>query len=429
MTKEEGKVHDQSQPADVADVASMDRFEYTSRVFDAYEKRFAEVRMNKAYRDASLPNVREDIHREAEEMLCYGRIPSPKINILATRDEVCNGFTVRFMQFVSWEHAYGEANLIFPKTQDKKLPAVVICNGHSPDGRLGEAYQRMGFSLAEQGFVVLMSDNLGQGSRKEFEHWDAVTPLHLGITFQGMIVAESNAWIEWLSEQPFVDATKIGACGNSGGGTLTLFLAATNQRLAAIASCGYPSDFLFIHEKEKKHCACNLLRGCAYRADMWEIYSLFAPKPLMLSNGKYDDIFPADIFRRMSRKVRTVYEKMGVGKNFESALTKTKHPWDREDFEVLTDFFCRHLGVPLKGMVEHAIMDTGCRFTYPEDAITTNQLAEAILGVAVEEDVCLADVYVPTFEGKRVDPSMISKRLFAWDPMRILAQMELALTK
>jgi dienelactone hydrolase len=116
-----------------------------------------------------------------------------------------------------------------------------------------------------------MSDNLGQGSRKEFGHLDAISPLVGGITLQGMIVRETNAWIEWLAEQPFIDSSRIGACGNSGGGTLTLFLTATNKRLSAVASCGYPSEFSYVHAKEKKHCACNLLRGSAHLADMPEI--------------------------------------------------------------------------------------------------------------------------------------------------------------
>lgn len=408
---------------------SMDRFEYTSRVFDSYEKRFAEARVNKAYRDPSLPDVRKDILRETEEMLCYDRIPQPQIRILATHDEICNGFTVRFMQFVSWESFYGEANLILPKTRDKKLPAVVICNGHGNEGRLSERYQKMAFSLAEQGFAVLMSDNPGQGSRKEFGHQDAEIPLCAGITLQGLIVAECNAWIEWLSQQPFVDNTKIGACGNSGGGTLTLFLAATCKKLSAIASCGYPSEFSYIHEKEKKHCACNLLRGCAHRADMWEIYSTFAPKPLMILNGKFDHLFPADIFRRTSRKVQAVYEKMKVGKNLESVLTETMHSWESKDVDLLTDFFCRHFGVMKKEVIESDMIKAGCRFSYPDDAISTNELANNILGTSINENFTLSDAFAPTLDGERVDASMLARELFKCDPIQILAQMEFALTK
>ncbi len=406
-----------------------DKFEYTLRVFDSYERRFAKARFDKRFRDAALADVRNDIKKEAQQMLCLDKIPMPNIKIIASKDEEHNGYCVRFMQFGSFKNTYGEANLIFPNTSEKKFPAIIICNGHSTDGRLDEAYQKMAFSFASQGFAVLMSDNLGQGSRKEFGHLDAISPLVGGITLQGMIVRETNAWIEWLAEQPFIDSSRIGACGNSGGGTLTLFLTATNKRLSAVASCGYPSEFSYVHAKEKKHCACNLLRGSAHLADMPEIYSAFAPKPLMLCNGRYDDLFPADLFRKTVRKVRAVYEKMGAGYNFESSITATKHSWEEEDVLVLTDFFCRHLGVPKADMTTPNLMDVGCRFDYPDGAITTNELAEKILGQKIDKALALGDVYPPTFDGKPVEASLLAEELFADDPMRILAQMEFALTK
>lgn len=406
-------------------------YQYTANVFDEYEKRFAAARMARPLRDPSRESDRSEIFREVREMLCLDRIPTPNIEILDQKDEYCDGVTVRMMQFRSWEHCYGEATLLLPAGETKARPAVVICNGHSPQGRLGESYQKMAFRLASHGFVVLSSDNLGQGSRKEFGHWDAEAPLCAGITLQGMIVAESNAWIEWLANQPFVDPKQIGACGNSGGGTLTLFLTATNARLSAVASCGYPSTFSYIHQKEKKHCCCNLLKGCANRADMWEIYACFAPKPLMLDNGKYDFLFPADIFRSVARKVRTVYAQSDNPGALTISHTETKHSWESADIDAIAEFFCQHFqSTEPDPFVENLPPLTfECWFAYPADAITTNQLAGQILGVELDESLTLADVYLPVYNGAPVDKARLANDVFAYDPMRILAQMELALTK
>ena len=408
-----------------------DQFQYTAQVFDSYEKRFAAARLNKPLRDPSDAADRADILREAREMLCIDKIPAPTIDILDFKDEKHGGVTVRIMQFRSWEHCYGEASLFLPSETTKRCPAVVICNGHSPQGRMGAAYQRVAFRLASRGITVLMSDNLGQGSRKEFGHWEAEAPLCGGITLQGMIVAESNAWIEWLAKQPFVDASRIGACGNSGGGTLTLFLIATNPRLAVAASSGYPSEFSYLLQKEKKHCGCNLLRGCAHRADMWEIYSTFAPKPLLLSGGKWDNLIPADVLRRTIRKVRTVYGKAGAADSLEFAVTDTKHPWEEEDHAVLTEFFCRRFGVLDRANAADTMppMEEECRFTYPDDAISTNRLAEQLLGIVIDEKITLSDRYPPVFENGYVDVNRLAEDLFPTDPMRILTQMEIALTE
>ena len=408
----------------------IDNIQYTMQVFDAYEKRFARARMDRPLRDPSDPSTRLEILREAQKMLGIDRIPAPTIEILQQKEEKWDGVTLRWMQFRSWEHCYGEASLLLPdNAPSQKLPTILICNGHSPQGRLGEAYQRMAFRLASCGFAVLMSDNLGQGSRKDFGHWDAETPLCYGITLQGLIVAESYAWIEWLTQQDFVDISRIGACGNSGGGTLTLFLCATNPHLAAVASCGYPSEFSYVHQKEKKHCCCNLLPGCAYLAEMWEIYATFAPKPLMLNSGRFDHLFPADIVRRTSRKVRAVYAQMGATDAFERALTDAKHPWEAADIDVISAFFCKHFGMKqgINAANSLSVSPEGCRFIYPDDAISTNQLTGQVLGIAIDEQKKITDVYVPVFNGERVDPGLLAADLFAHDPLRILAQMEMAL--
>ncbi len=407
-------------------------YQYTAQVFDAYEKRFAKARMIHPLRDPADSKDRADILREAREMLCLDRIPKPSIKILQQTEQHFEGLSLRIMQFRSWDHCYGEASLLLPKgSTEEKRPAVLICIGHSPQGRLGDAYQRMAFRLASHGFVVLMSDNLGQGSRKEFGHWDAETPLCAGITLQGMIVSETNAWIEWLAAQPFVDKSRIGACGISGGGTLTLFLCATNPHLAAVASCGYPSEFSYVHQKEKKHCCCNLLKGCANRAEMWEIYATFAPKPLMLNSGKFDPLFPADMVRRTARKVKGVYAKLGAVDAFTLALTETKHPWELADIDVIAAFFCRHFSWDKQKSSVDSIpsLEEGCRFIYPEDALSTNLLVSELLGKKVDEELHLADVYPPMLDGTPVKKEFLASDLFAYDTMRILAQMEMALSE
>ena len=41
----------------------------------------------------------------------------------------------------------------------------------------------------------------------------------------------------------------------------------------------------------------------------------------------------------------------------------------------------------------------------------------------------LTDIYSPTYRGEPVDQERLAKDIFSCDPMRILAQMEIALTK
>ena len=399
---------------------------YTAKVFDSYEKRFASARAKKILRDPSDKETREEILREARKMLCYDNIPAPKIKITAQYDETRGNITVRNMQFSSWDHCYGEATLFIP-TGEGPHPAILLCPGHGKDGRLYPNYQKMARLLAEAGATVLITDNLGQGSREKFGHYDATIPFHLGITFQGMIVKEANAWIEWLRKLPFIDSERIGACGNSGGGTITMFLTATCPHLAAVASTGYPSELAFLHMKEKKHCPCNLLKGCAHLADMWEIYGAFAPKPLFLEQGKCDYYFPQDIFRKIVRKVRGVYESLSAGENLSSAIPDTKHGWEDEDRLLILEFFAKQFSISASEAPDLELLSSGLRFSYPDDAATTSEVANAIMSGNLCGSLPLEDRFIPTVDGENVDSKKLAKELFDHDPMRILAQMELAL--
>ena len=402
---------------------------YTEKVFDSYEKRFARARAEKILRDLSDDKTKEEIRREAREMLCYDKIPDPKIKIITHKDEVLGSLTVRSMQFSSWEHCYGEATLLIPKGEGPH-PAILLCPGHGNGGRLYPCYQKMAFMLANAGAVVLVSDNLGQGSREQFGHSDATLPFHLGITLQGMIVKEANAWIEWLSELSFIDSKRIGACGNSGGGVLTMFLTATSPRLAAAAACGYPSEFSYVLQKEKKHCSCNLLTGCASLGDMWEICGAFAPKPLLIVSGQWDELFPPDVVRRTMRKVRSAYVSADAEQSFEYRVTPTKHSFEDIDLDIICAFFCKRFG---REYAEDRVSECQrigdvCHFGYPDDAISTNQLCEQLFDIQIDTDAKLEQLFVPKYQNAPVDVSMIDNRFFGRDTMRILSQMELALT-
>ena len=164
---------------------------------------------------------------------------------------------------------------------------------------------------------------------------------------------------------------------------------------------------------------------------MWELYATFAPKPLLLLNGRYDHLFPADLSRRMMRKVRGVYTDMGASNLFSSGLTDTKHSWETADIDVVADFFCRHFsGAESDCAIDSiACLEAGCRFAYPEDAVSTNRLTGELLGIEIDEKSTFADTYPPVFRGEPVERERLAQELFKHDPWRILAQMEIALTE
>jgi len=160
-----------------------------------------------------------------------------------------DGYQVDKLIFESRPHFYVTASLYLPEPHHGPGPAVLVPCGHAAAGKAAETYQRLAQGLVRNGFVVLVYDPLGQGERSQY--WDPVArasriglcvPEHEHAGTQSLLVgvnlASYRVWdgiraIDVLCERDEVDVTRIGCTGCSGGGTLTSYLFALDERLRA----------------------------------------------------------------------------------------------------------------------------------------------------------------------------------------------------
>jgi len=414
------------------------KWQNTIEVFDEYERRFAAARVEKKLTRPWQPEDRNAISDGVKQMLGWKDEWVPQIRsieeISRTRLNGCDAIQYRFQ---SWDHFYGCFTLYLPPSQDK-LPLVFVCCGHGNQGRLTGSYAAIGLRLAKLGMAALVPDNIGQGDRsprpdetKTEDHWFSLAPFFCGTTLQGLIVMETVALIRAMKADSRFDPDRFAACGNSGGGTLTLFLAAMCPELSVLASSGYPSEISFVLSKERRHCACNLLLGSCHGPEMWEIYSLFAPKPLLLEGGKSDILIPMDLAHRNARKVRNTYVQTNASEQFEFELTNTGHSWESDDLNRISSFLSRRL----LGQTPH---DCDCmelpdnidsfHVLMPTDALSTNGLAEALSGIKIPEDLSLSDIFPPTYRGKPLRRESLQEDVGrGMQVMRVFAQYECAL--
>ena len=409
----------------------------TTEIFDSYERRFAAARASRQLTHPWLEADRSKIMDGLKSMLAYRDDWIPGIHDMkAVSQKSYSTYEMIDYCYRTWPHFYGAATLFMPHT-DKKAPLVFICCGHGKQGRLTESYMAMGHRLASLGIAALSLDNIGQGDRNPTpetdrgpDHWFSLSPFYAGLTLQGMIVMETVAMIRHMTTDPRFDSSRFGACGNSGGGTLTMCLAGLAPELSVLASSGYPSEIPYILAKERRHCACNLLPGCAHGPEMWEIYSLFAPKPLLLEGGMSDLLIPMDLAHRNARKVRNTYEQFDAGKHFEFTLTKTGHSWDVPDLNRISRFLSeRLLGITPEDAAD-LFVDTQPsehHVTMPENMLSTDALVESLTGIAMPEGTRLCDIFVPENNGQPIDPDALQLDVGRGDVMRVFAQLECAL--
>jgi len=402
----------------------------THDCFERYERRYARAMAALPERRPWTPDGRAEIVRVLKERLGIRDEWAPTIRTETVRVSEHDGFRLEHLRFVSWPGVRGAAHLYVPTAARQKPSAfVLLCCGHGGNAKLCPLYQAMGRHIARRGAMVLAPDNIGQGERTPMGHRDVVAPFACGTSVQGLIVAETMAWLPWAAADPRVDASRMAAVGNSGGGHLTTFLAALCPELAALSSSGRPCTWDFVARKEKDLCHCSIVPGIVGELEMWHALGCFAPRPLYIFQGATDPLFPPDLFRNVSRKLGTVYRQHGAQERLRAEIVPGEHCWDANRRTLLGDFLSEVLDLPSPEPAadndEDDLLDAaeGCFDAWPEDAIDIDELARRLTGVDAPSDLKLWDVFEPD-----IDPEAAEQITVLGDAREILAHFEAYLT-
>ena len=172
-----------------------------------------------------------------------------------------------------------------------------------------------GARLAERGYVVLAPDARGFGEWAAADGmtcgWAASSALLLGTTLVGMRVRDAMRAIDLLVGMPDVDPARVGCVGLSWGGTHTMWTAALDGRVAAAVisgAFGRLADSLI----ESSECACQVVPGLLSVADLPDIVSLIAPRPLLLQSGLADQHYTPEVVAEAFVVVRRAYALAGA---------------------------------------------------------------------------------------------------------------------
>lgn len=206
------------------------------------------------------------------------------------------------------------ANFYLPADRPGPLPCVLYLCGHQPCPNGAKAgYQDRYLWYPANGFALMVLDPFGFGEiggihpglqKLNWWHW-----LSRGYTPAGVEVWNAMRALDWLATRSEIDAARIGVTGISGGGVMTQYLAALDERVAvAAASC---STFTMGHQARQelvpRQCDCTFYPN-VFRLDFPEVLALIAPRPLLILGGRKDPIFPPAGFRAAFRKVKKVYD-------------------------------------------------------------------------------------------------------------------------
>jgi dienelactone hydrolase len=216
-------------------------------------------------------------------------------------------YRVEKLLYESQPNFHVTANLYIPKTGHPPYPGVLFQMGHGPKGKAAPTYQRCCQGLAQLGFLVLGFDPMGQGERIYYpksipphadpsptdEHSHAGRPMLLiGQTATRMQLWDAVRSMDVLAAHPMVDPKRIGATGQSGGGTTTMFLSGVDERVAAAVVCsGITENFAcrnFIAPGSTDDAEQDFIGSGPLGFDRWDLLYPLAPKPLFVSVSDRD---------------------------------------------------------------------------------------------------------------------------------------------
>lgn len=262
----------------------------------------------------------------------------PKTKLLSSEDV---GFAIR-ERWLIWTEPTVPLPFILmrPKGAGMNRGLVIAPHGHSKNTELyagiyhdekeresGEAGERnVAVQAVMEGYFAIAPTTRGFGATRSDEDLKSdaayscrsllLQDILVGRTPIGDRVWDMTRLIDWALKNLPVDPAKIVMTGNSGGGTVTLFAAAIDTRIAVAVPSSYFCTFTG-SIGAMRHCECNYVPRIMELGEMADVAGLIAPRPFCAVQGKKDGIFPIEESRKAFAHLAQIYAASGYGSNCE----------------------------------------------------------------------------------------------------------------
>ncbi|MGE4465526.1 alpha/beta hydrolase family protein [Sphaerochaeta sp.] len=243
---------------------------------------------------------------------------------------------------------------------NEKHPTIIAHHQHGgrydagmlePAGLCENPANTFALSLCKAGFIVLCPEQIGFGRRREKladghymdgqdnERWLFVQYYLRGRTLLGKCLFDLECLIDVISSLPFVDKERIGICGHSMGGLIAYWFGWYEKRIKAIASvCGF-SSLALLQKRHLNHTFTMYLPGILNYGDTPDLLDNICPKPLYLTFGAEDRIFPVDASLDICRKAQSIYTLQEASNQCIVEVTDDGHVFTEEKQVKAAEFF------------------------------------------------------------------------------------------
>jgi dienelactone hydrolase len=251
----------------------------------------------------------------------------------------CGRYVRRRLRYQTELDVWVPAYLLVPKTASStsRAPGILCLHGHGRFGKDGvvginDTPERaaeiarycydFGHRFAEQGYVILAPDLRGFGERRP----DYPEPLpdycprnHMAATLMGTTVValhlcDLEAALDVLQSLGCVLPDKLACAGLSLGGRMTMMISAFDQRIKVCVPSGRLSPYQERYQALRQ-CGAQLIPGLLRYGDTPEIFSLIAPRPMVIERGRQDVSSPSQWAEHGVHRIRNAHAAAGVPEN------------------------------------------------------------------------------------------------------------------
>jgi len=247
-----------------------------------------------------------------------------------------DGYRVEKVLFEAMPDYFVTGCLFIPDHIKGKAPAILNVIGHSQAAFRAELYQTIIINLTKKGMIVFAIDPPGQGERVQY--YDPETNLSsIGYSviehcyagnqcfLSGSSIAKHFIWegiraIDYLLTRKEVDASRIGVTGLSGGGTITSYISAFDDRVSVSVPCSWATACRRqLETKGAQDAETELWRGVAEGITFEDLIEVRAPKPTLMTFTSRDQYLSLQGAREAYGEALHAYRAWGKEENIELA--------------------------------------------------------------------------------------------------------------
>lgn len=261
-----------------------------------------------------------------------GLPPKTPLNARVTRRVKGAGWAADCVVFESMPGVFVTGNLFLPDDPRFKppYPAVLVTCGHAENAKGSAGYNRMAALLAKNGIAGFIVDPMDQGERRHdpfvFHDVVGIRAILTGLSLSGVFVFDNMRALDYLETRGEIDASRLGCCGNSGGGTAAAMLMAADERIKAAAPSCYLTRLTELCETiGPQDAEQNIPDQLAFGLNHAGLV-LTCEGPV-LQCGTRGDFFSYDGFTRTHAAVKALASKIGLAERYDTVVVDGRHGW------------------------------------------------------------------------------------------------------